>query len=347
MTVDLSALNAAHRVLFEIPLEPVQSPRFQPTGFPNLGAATFKSPKGGECLLVESPQSMANRLELTTWSEENKDLKPSLSGLSHVRVRRNGSFFTDSLLESHRLNSPYVLDAVDTNGQTFFDSLYETFRTFDEFGVDRQVFARELLRLDAGSLIHGVFLSQPRKKKSLAGGRLRVTRALSAFIEARGVQTAPHGGSQVDRINPSWPKAKSDQGYGNKIYARDHFTAEKITLFASLDLAQIRGYGLGDNACSLLQWLALYKLRALVDDFPRLRTECLFAVNTDTVTSTSPAGFALPALTEIETSLRDAIGACADEMVVTDLDFTDKILKGKAEGEGESSETEPDEIPEE
>lgn len=344
MTVDLSALANAQRVLFEIPLRPVQSPRFQPTGFPNLGAATFKSPKEGDCLLVESPQSMANRLELTVWSEEHKDLKPPLSGLSHVRVRRNGAFFTDSILESHRLNSPYVLDAVNANGQPFFDSLYEKFKQFDEFGIDRRVLTKEIFRLDVGSLIHGVFLSQPRKKKSLAGGRLRITRALSAFIEARGVQTAANGGSQADRINPSWPKAKSDQGYGNKIFARDHFTAENIALFVNLDLAQIRGYGLGDSAEKLLQLLALYKLRALADDFPRLRTECLFAVGTETVVASAPSGFVLPLFSEIESSLRDAIAACDGEMVVTDLSFADPVLKGKGgeDGEDEIEEAETD-----
>lgn len=345
MTVDLSALSTVQRVLFEIPLKPVHSPRFQPTGFPNLGAATFKSPKDGDCLLVESPQSMANRLELSVWSEEEKDLKPSLNGLSHVRVRRNNAFFTDSVLESHRLNSPYVLDAVDANGQLFFDLLYEMFKGFDEFGVDRQVLAKELFRLDVGSLIHGVFLSQPRKKKSLAGGRLRITRALSAFIEARSVQTAPNGGSQADRINPSWPKSKSDQGYGNKIFARDHFTAEEITLFVNLDLAQIRGYGLGDNANRLLQLLALYKLRALVDDFPRLRTECLFAVDAQTITASAPSGFALPSLKELELSLRDAIAVCTNQMVVTDLNFTDKVLRreGGENGEDETKQDEADE----
>jgi|GEM_PF-4845589 len=32
------------RQLFEIPLEPVVGSRFQPTGFPNLGAAEFDRP---------------------------------------------------------------------------------------------------------------------------------------------------------------------------------------------------------------------------------------------------------------------------------------------------------------
>ena len=64
MTLDLSKLNNTHRLLFEIPLTPLQGKRFPPTGFPGLGAATFQT-GDSQCLLVESAQSMANRLELT------------------------------------------------------------------------------------------------------------------------------------------------------------------------------------------------------------------------------------------------------------------------------------------
>src|SRR3990172_7639495 len=98
MTLDLSKLDNAQRLLFEIPLKPLQGQRFQPTGFPGLGAATFQT-SDGQCLLVESAQSMANRLELTIWDEASQDIKSELQGLSHVRVMRNGKFLTDTVLE--------------------------------------------------------------------------------------------------------------------------------------------------------------------------------------------------------------------------------------------------------
>jgi CRISPR-associated protein Csb1 len=109
MTIDLSALDKTQRLIFTIPLAPLLGQRFQPTGFPGLGAATFRSPTG-DCLLVESPQSMANRLELTLWDEATNDVKPDVQGISHVRVKRHGAFLTDTILESHRLNSPYLLE---------------------------------------------------------------------------------------------------------------------------------------------------------------------------------------------------------------------------------------------
>jgi CRISPR-associated protein Csb1 len=73
MSLDLSALTNANRILFSIPLVPLQGKRFQPTGFPGLGAATFQT-SDGQCLLVESAQSMANRLELTIWDEAKQDI---------------------------------------------------------------------------------------------------------------------------------------------------------------------------------------------------------------------------------------------------------------------------------
>ena len=57
MTLDLSTLLPAHeprpsRLLVEAPLKPVQGARFQPTGFPDLGAALFDT-KDGTRLVVE------------------------------------------------------------------------------------------------------------------------------------------------------------------------------------------------------------------------------------------------------------------------------------------------------
>ena len=105
MAVDLRPLADASRLLFQIPLKPLQGNRFQPTGFPSLGAATFQT-VSGTSLLVESAQSMANRLEMTVWDRALNDLKDEFRGLSHVRVIRNGEFLTDTILESHRLEQP-------------------------------------------------------------------------------------------------------------------------------------------------------------------------------------------------------------------------------------------------
>jgi CRISPR-associated protein Csb1 len=195
MSIDLTKLDNTHRLLFAIPLRPLQGQRFQPTGFPNLGAATFQT-ADGQGLLVESAQSMANRLELTVWDEVGQDIKLVLTGLSHVRVLRHGKFLTDTVLESHRVNSPYLLEGKD---KTFFTALKTDLGGLEEGPVDRCKLAEVLLKYDIGALLHGVFLA----KRELAGGRLRVARALSAFIEADGVRVAASGGVKNDHVNPS------------------------------------------------------------------------------------------------------------------------------------------------
>lgn len=320
MTLDLSKLDNTHRLLFSIPLVPLQGKRFQPTGFPGLGAATFQT-KDGQCLLVESAQSMANRLELTSWDEASQDIKNELKGLSHVRVLRNGKFLTDTLLESHRINSPYLLEGSD---KTFFNALKADLGGLEEGPIDRRKLAEILLKYDIGSLLHGVFLA----KKDLAGGRLRVARAVSAFIEADGVRVAASGGVKNDHVNPS---GETKSGFGNVPFARDEFTAERTILYVNIDLAQLRGYGLGADVERLLILLALYKLRAILDGSLRLRTSCDLRVDTDTITANVPDGYKLPSLTELVADLKPAIEKCRAKMIVTEVTFNDALKKAKEE----------------
>jgi len=322
MSIDLSPLDPVQRLLFEIPLVPLQGHRFQPTGFPSLGAATFQTGKGTS-LLVESAQSMANRLELTCWDDARQDLKSELYGLSHVRVLRNGRFLTDTILESHRLNSPYLIVNSD---KTFLDKLKSELGVLETGPIDRRKFAQVLLKYDIGSLLHGVFLA----KKDLAGGRLRVARALSAFIEADGVRIAASGGVKNDHVNPS---GDTKTGFGNVPFARDEFTAESITLYVNLDLSQIRGYGIEAEVEKLLILLSLYKLRVLIGGSLRLRTACDLCPTETSVYASTPNGFALPTLAELTEALKTIIADCKDRMSVTEVTYNDELNKGKEDAE--------------
>jgi CRISPR-associated protein Csb1 len=323
--LDLSTLANSSRLLFTIPLKPVQGDRFQPTGFPALGAATYQTAEGQK-LLVESAQSMANRLETVCWDAVKGAPITALNGISHVRVTRKGSTLTDSMLEAHRLNSPYLLEGKD---RSFFTTLKQDLGGLEEGPINRKVLAEVLLKYDIGALIHGVFLA----KKELAGGRLRVARALSAFIEASGARVAASGGVKNDHVNPS---GDTKSGFGNVPFARDEFTAERIDMHVNLDLAQIRGYGLGTDAERLLILLALFKLRRLVDGDLRLRTACDFEPVDRHITATRPAAFTLPALADLESALPAAIVACKPLMTETVVAFEDELKKGKG-GESESS----------
>jgi len=335
--IDLKPLENQSRLLFTVPLKPVQGDRFQPTGFPSLGAATYQTSAGSK-LLVESAQSMANRLETTCWDGVNNEPVAALAGISHVTVMRKKSFLTDSMLEAHRINSPYLLEG---SNKDFINQLKKDLGGLEEGPINRKMLAEVLLKYDAGSLIHGVFLA----KKELAGGRLRIARALSAFIEASGVQIAASGGVKNDHVNPSGD-AKS--GFGNVPFSRDEYTADKIDCHINLDLAQIRGYGLGKDAEQLLILLALYRVRKLLDGDMRLRTACdLEPIDREKIEASRPKDFALPSLSDLEAVLPAAIKTCKAQMTHTTVAFDDDLKKGKNSEEGaivdaEESETATD-----
>ena len=135
--------------------------------------------------------------------------------------------------------------------------------------VNLRKLAAVCFKYDPNSLVHGVFLEK-------IAGRLRHPRALSAFIEASGVGRADSGGVKFDRAlpKPSVAGVDAKTGYGNVPFHRTEFTAKSITAFFSLDLAQIRGYGLSDEAMQLLIALSLWKVRRFLDSNMRLRTAC-------------------------------------------------------------------------
>jgi|SRR5690625_3003566 len=305
MSIDLTPLEDVRRLLFSIRLQPIQGTRFQPTGFPDLGAAVYQAGDTAY-LLVESPQSMANRLETVCWDDRVNDLRSPLKGLSYIRVEEDGEYLTSSIMEAHRINSPYILESKD---RSFFELLRDDVARLGKGPIDRHALAMALLRYDVNSLLHGVFLA----KRELAGGRLRVARALSAFIEAEGVQVAASGGVKNDHVNPSGDTSK---GFGNVPFHREEYTAEAITAYFNLDLGQIRGYGLGKEIERLLILLSLYKIRALLDGDLRLRTACDLALAdaTGQIMADAPSGFVLPTLEALEDALPSAIAECGDRM---------------------------------
>lgn len=319
MTLDLSPLAAAPRLLVEAELKPLQGTRFQPTGFPNLGAARYSGPQAEELLLVESNQSMANRLEAVCWNDSEDDWVTPLRGLPLVKVQdANGKALTNSVLEAHRLNSPYILEGKD---ETVLDLLKRRLAGLEQGRVDLRELARVLLSVDPNSLLHGVFLA----KKELAGGRLRLPRALSAFIEASDVNVASSGGVKNDPVDP---KGDAARGFGNVPFARDEFTARQIVAYFNVDLAQIRAFGLGKVVEDLLVSLALFKIRALLSGGLRLRTACDLTLAAEPKVS-SPDGFRLPQLSELETALTASIEAVGAERFFAEPRVTTVVYRKK------------------
>lgn len=309
---------ASKRDIRKYLLKPVAGSRFQPTGFPDLGAATYDGPGGDTRLLVESVQSLANHLEGTTWDEAAQQPASTVAAIPYVRVvDADGGFLTSSRLEAHRLASAYVLDASDGGGE-FRKTLVERFGLVKNKPLDLRRVYSEIYALDPASLLHGVFFAQgtwPWQPK--------ISRAVSAFIEAEGVNSAVSGGVKKDSVNNNLdPNAgrTSDRGYGMVPHHRTEYTADKITLFVVIDEQQIRSYGLSESATELLLALADWEVATLLDGGLRLRTACDFEV-----IGVDGAG-ELPNIEASEKRLTEAI-AVADVGAVTELIWTGS--KGK------------------
>ena len=326
MPIDYSALKTVPRLLLEARLQPLQGARFQPTGFPDLGAARYSLADGTEMLLVESAQSVANRMELACWDEAAQDLVEPLRGLPYIRVLGgDGKPLTNSLLEAHRINSEYIMKSggKDTDFSQQFSMEIEWRK---DGQVNWKQFHIALLKYDPNSLIHGAFLEE-------IGGRLRVTRALSGFIEARNIRAAEYGGVKNNIVQP-----ELKGGAGNVPYHRTEFVAEEISAFFNLDLALLWGYGLADEATQLLISLALFKVRRFLSAGLRLRTACDLKMDSDGgLAVTQPAGFAVPPEGELLVACKRLIEACQDKNLFAGLTTVkweaDKGIARKKEAE--------------
>lgn len=311
----------SNRVLVEADLRPMQGQRFQPTGFADLGAAVYALPDGTRMLLVESAQSMANRLEATILTPEG-DLLPELEGLSYVRARLHGQGVPDTtvstLTEAHRLASPFIISDKSFQQSFCADAAYDAKKRLDWRRINAALF-----KYDVNSLLHGVFLS------TLEGGRIKAPRLISSFIEAANVREAVSGGVK-NSFDPTGTIRHADMEkdvYSNVPYQRTEYTAERLTAYFNLDVAGINGLGLPQEARELLVCLGLFKVRRLLDGGLRLRTACDLRLEGGLRLEGMDS---LPEASTLLNALRDAIAACAPLLAappVTELDVQAVVKK--------------------
>jgi CRISPR-associated protein Csb1 len=305
--MNITELLKHPRLLVEADLQPIAGTRFQPTGFPDLGAATYTAADGTPMLLVESAQSMANRLESVCWDEAAGQPVAALNGLPYVEATLPDGVRTNSLLEAHRLNSPYIVNSAE------FGRIRDAIGYNSDAPFDRQKLVQALFRFDPNSLLHGVFLEK-------VGGVVRLPRALTAFIEAKQINVASSGGVKLDRVQPSSnekdpetgekvpPKyGKADEGYGNVPYQRDEYTGQ-VTAFFNLDLSLVAGFQLPCEARELLVLLALFKVQRFLSSGLRLRTACDLEPKNGTLCVKRPAsGFDWPSAEAVEKRLGELL----------------------------------------
>lgn len=265
------AIKSAPRLLLQQELKPVQTDRFQPTGFADLGAAVYERADGTRMLLVESAQSVANRLEAAILEGGmGPEAMPELQGLlPYVRVQLEGAStaVTTSLVEAHRLNSPFVI-----KNKEFEKAFVDKSGYGGSAGIlNWPKMAQAVFYFDPSALLHGLFMA------NLGDGRFRMARALTGFVEAESIREAVSGGVKNSTLDPSGKirvPGFDENVYGNVPYSRTEYTAGHIRASFNLDLALLRGYGLPEQSLDCLVHLALLKIRRFLNQGLRLRTAC-------------------------------------------------------------------------
>jgi CRISPR-associated protein Csb1 len=336
------SLAKASRLLLEAELKPVQGDRFQPTGFADLGAAVYERPDGKRMLLVESAQSIANRLEYTCLNGKGARIAKELEGLPYIVAKLKGQTETEtsSLVEAHRINSPFII-----SNDAFRSAFVEKAGYAKGKPLNWQKIAHAVLFYDPNSLLHGVFMA------NLEDGRIKLPRALSGFIEAEDVREAASGGVKNNPLDPTGKiRARNydKDVYGNVPYSRIEYTARRIAAYFNFDLALLNGYGLDAEARELLIALGLYKIRLFISTGLRLRTACDLDLTPNLeIKVTSPKDFILPTEEELLKKVKEGIMACAEKKLfaqppVTEL-TTEVVLKSADESQGSAATASPDE----
>ncbi len=296
----------APRLLLEQELKPLQGDRFQPTGFADLGAADYRRHDGKRMLLVESAQSVANRLEKTCLDGEGPRLGKDLEGLPYIVAKLTGATETEtsSLIEAHRINSPFIISNKKFQGEFLKKSGYEKGKP-----IAWDKIAETFFYFDPNALVHGVFMA------NLEDGRVRLPRALTGFIEAADVLEAVSGGVKNNALDPTGKIRAKDYDkdvYGNVPYPRVEYTAGCIMAYFNLDLALISGFRLSEPAQELLIGLSLLKVRRFLSSGLRLRTACNFEPARDLAVK-SPSGFILPEEPELLAAVQASIKKCTED----------------------------------
>lgn len=310
----------SNRTIYRINLRPVIGSRFQPTGFPDLGAAVFRRAgadgSGGNALLVESAQSMANWAERTTWDDATDDQVADLAGVPYVRVLDDdGGFLTSSRLEAHRLASAYVMDG-RVDGTTGEQWLGERFGLVKGRPLDHRLIARVICALDPLSLVHGVFFARGRWP-----WQPKIARAVTSFIEAYDVEAAVSGGVKKDSVNSEG--GHTDTGYGMVPHQRTEYTARSIVAFWAVDHAQLRSYGLGEAGEALLEAIIGYETARLFAGGLRLRTACDLEIS-------DVDGPELPTVDGARDRLRSAVAAAGELLgPVAEVSWSARSVKAK------------------
>lgn len=159
-----------------------------------------------------------------------------------------------------------------------------------------------VFKYDPNSLVHGILLAKEQ---------IKISRLLTASLEGFGAARVGRTGVKFDRLGKTLS--------GQPIFAVDEETAREIRATFILDLALLRSYGrdengLNDDQKKLLLGLALWKIKSLLAQPFRFRSQCHLrctgvVLSSDSLAEETSNQQVLPALLS-NLSIADLIAAC-------------------------------------
>jgi CRISPR-associated protein Csb1 len=282
----LEQLYAQDRVVITASLKLTNGHFLQPTGFPDIDACIYRDKEGRRWCLVESEQSMSNRLEAVCMKSPGVWVD-DLKGLPLVVVKnKDGDLLATNLTESHRVASSYVLDGVrnyqrivttkfddkkkddeaekkaldEATMRALFESRLGLRNGGDFWPLDKREDLEKLIfALDPAALLHGFQFVQWK----FVG--LRQTRLIHARLEAE-VADDPevhYGMVKWDAIEPESTREER-ANKGQSIAAKSRIVPKDISATFEIDVLALKSLSLDEDRKKFLLGLGLWKIGAFL-----------------------------------------------------------------------------------
>ncbi len=258
----------------------------QPTGFPDIDACIYRDKDGRRWCLVESEQSMSNRLEAVCMKSPGVWVD-DLKGLPVIAVKtKAGDLLATNLTEPHRIASSYILEgkrAANGDMRPLLEAKLGLQNGGDFWPMDRRAdLERLVFALDPAALLHGFQFVQWK----FVG--LRQTRLVHARLEAE-LADDPEVHYGMVKWDPIEPESTREEraNKGQSIAAKSRIVPKNIIATLEIDVLGLKSLSLEEDRKKFLLGLALWKIGAFLANKPsfdprsratgpslRLRADC-------------------------------------------------------------------------
>lgn len=326
----------------------------QPTGFSDIDACIYRDKEGRRWCLVESEQSMSNRLEAVCMKSPGVWVD-DLKGLPLIAVRNKaGDLLATNLTEPHRIASSYILEgkrAANGDMRALLEAKLGLQNGGDFWPMDRRAdLERLVFALDPSALLHGFQFVQWK----FVG--LRQTRLVHARLEAELADEPEvhYGMVKWDAIEPESTREER-ANKGQSIAAKSRIVPKNIIATFEIDVLGLKSLSLEEDQKKFLLGLALWKIGAFLANKPsfdprsratgpslRLRADCYVTCDgsiswsgnsSKGTTSTKELLGAKPS------GLGEANGSAGKEAEKSSIDFRVLVRDLLKKGEEAASET--------